>query len=163
MHLHIKREVLGPLIFTIFVCLPFFLPSFFLSLPLSLPSSPSFFPNLNLSIQKQPGCVNLILTSLALTNEFLIHLKNIGNYFSSPVFTSHSSRKKPPCHTPENCTLTLVPYSVSKSFVDISSQHLRTVSERLNTICTKQNSLLPLIYSLVDDSVPRIEEPHLSG
>lgn len=87
-----KREVLGPLIFTIFVCLPFFLPSFFLSLPLSLPSSPSsFFPNLNLSIQKQPGCANLILTSLALPNEFLIHLKNIGNYFHLQ-FSPHTAQ-----------------------------------------------------------------------
>lgn len=92
MHLHIKREVLGPLIFTFFVCLPFFLPSFFLSLPLSLPSSPSsFFPNLNLSIQKQPGCANLILTSLVLTNKFLIHLKNIGNYFHLQ-FSPHTAQ-----------------------------------------------------------------------
>lgn len=49
-------------------------------------------------------------------------------------------------------------FPTHKPFVDISSQHLRTVAERLKTICTKTHSLLSCLILLLRKKNPICQE-----
>lgn len=149
MHSNMKRKLFCTLVLIFsfgfqWNFLSTYLPSFFLLVP----SSSALLLLLFLfKFGYQHAKPILILISLAFTTVFLIHIKNTGNCLNEITFFSSfhlTSRRK--YHFPtQQEPLGIVPshaFPPHKPFVDISSQHLRMVSEGPVPICTQTGSLL---------------------
>lgn len=146
-----KRKILCSVTFFSLNCKqPSYLPWFLLSFcPFLLSSSPSsLFSNLYLSIQKKNSHFDLIGFHSCISAPY----ENIGNCLNGITFTSNIThgRQHLPTHQKHVGIVPSDAFPPPKPFVDISSQHLRMVSEALKPICTQTRSFLSFtLFNLI--------------